>query len=401
MRFRVARAAAVVAVVLVAFGCHSNISVPDKAPAIGSTFSMVIAADPQYPWWNAKPCNGCTAADCQSGACDKNVCTDPNAVTECEKRLGGAAIREQIQAAAKISTLEWPAHMGGTRITAPVGVIVNGDLTAFFHKWQVEELDKLVGEELDKIHKTNPNHSILKIIPFLGLGNHDYRNNVCDCRSYPPHDYNICARMAAHMIYQLYDKKYPWIRFNPCSLGYSWSLGKIRFVQMHLWPGYTADFKYWLTDPNGCKTYDKRFSPDVRPCDDSVVFPSWDFLESELTAADVQGERGVLLFHDPHEYWSTTDLAKFKQIVARHNVIAVFAGHYHGSWGVRDDYAVAKDLKNKSGGQVPLILSGAADSKKFVIAEFTANSMKAAVISTADGTPTFETTGTPQYQTSW
>lgn len=387
--------------VLCAIGCSSNINVPDKAPVIGPTYSMIIAADPQYPWWNAKPCNGCSAADCASGACDKNVCTDPNAVTECEKRMGGAAIRDQIQAASQITTLNWPAGMGGTKIAAPVGVIVNGDLTAYYHQWQVTEIDRLVGEEFDKIRKSDANNPILKIIPFLGLGNHDYRNNVCDCRSYSPWDYNICSRMAAHTMYRLYDKKYPWIRFNPCSLGYSWTLNKIRFVQMHLWPGYTADFGYWLTDPAACKAAPKRFSPDQRTCDDSVVFPSWAFLESELTAADVSGERAVLLFHDPAEYWSAADVTKFKDIVAKHGVIAVFAGHYHGDFGVKSGYDIAIGLKNKWGGDVPLMLSGASENRKFIIAEFTANSMKAAVISAASGKPAFETAGTPQYQTSW
>jgi cytolysin (calcineurin-like family phosphatase) len=398
------RLIALALLVLCASRC-SSITVPDKAPTVGETFSMIVAADPQYPWWNAQPCHACSPTNC-TATCDAAVCAGTkDAVTECEKRNGAASIRDQIAAASKITILAWPSSMGGGKIAAPIGLVVNGDLTAFFHYWQVREVDQLVGDELEKIRKSDAGNPILKIIPFLGLGNHDYRNNVCDCRSHGPFDLNSCARVAAHLMYKLYDNKYPWIRFNPCSLGYSWTLGKIRFVQMHLWPGYTADFGYWRDDGAACLAEPKRFSPDARKCDDGVVFPSWAFLDSELTAADVNGQRSVLLFHDPAEYWTSADVAKFKEIVARHDVIAVFAGHYHGEWGVRTNYEIANNLKNRTNGTVPVILSGASENRKFVVAEFTSSSMKAAVISAAGGTPSFQATTnespTPQYQTSW
>lgn len=385
-------ASAVFLVCIVTFlGCSSSIHVPDKQPAVAPTFSMIIAADPQYPWWTAPPCH-CNADECASGKCEAGVCDgDRKAIVACESRIGGDRIREQIQAASKVGTLDWPWGLGGGRITAPVGVIVNGDLTAYFHFSEVMGVNDLINQEMKKIHDADPHHPMLNIIPFLGLGNHDYRNNVCDCRSWSPHDLNICARNAAHLMYRLYDRRYPWIRFDPCSLAYSWTFNNIRFVQLHLWPGYTADLEAPKEgDTKACLAMPNRFSPAKRPCNDSVVFPSWDFLESELTAADVNHQRSVLLFHDPDEYWSDADVAKFRAIVARHDVIAMFAGHHHGVWGVQTGFAIAHDLKNVKGDAVKLMLSGAAEGQRFIVAEFTPTSMKASVVTTKNGVPEFD-----------
>jgi len=113
----------------------------------------------------------------------------------------------------------------------------------------------------------------------------------------------------------------------------------------------------------------------------------------------------VLLFHDPDGSWSNNDVLGFKAHVAKHGVIAVFAGHYHDEWGVRTGYAIAKGLRNKFNEEVPVILSGASAYRKLVIAEFTANSMKAAVIAVDGGTPSFQAATTvnptPAFQTTW
>lgn len=412
MRARVWVVVVFVCALVVLSGC-GTIGVPDKAPVVGTPFTMIIASDPQYPWWDQLPCNGCSKADCDAGRCDAAICSAKddgarrNAINECEKRMGRASVRDQIRAAAKVTDLTWPQSLGGGKVTSPAGLIVNGDLTAYFHKFQVEEENRIVAEELEKIRKENPSHPILSVVPFLGLGNHDYRNNVCDCRSYSPWDYNVCARMAGHLMYELYSNK-SWIAFDRCSFAYAWKFNRIRFVQMHLYPGYKADFQYWLSDPQGCRTAKHRFDPAAREpgaCDDGTVFPSWSFLETTLAAGDAAGDRSVLLFHDPDEYWSAADVQKFREIVRKYDVVAVFAGHQHERWGVQNGFPIANGLVNKRGGSVPVILSGAAEMRTFVLAEFGDNSMRAAVISTQPAGPSYQeptaTNPTPQVRVTW
>ena len=91
---------------------------------------MVISGDVQLPWWQiADPSNA------------GREMSDPNCnSTACVKTKGIQMNENLIAAIASVqSTLKnWPNSSlltkgAGSPITAPVGLIINGDLTAYFH----------------------------------------------------------------------------------------------------------------------------------------------------------------------------------------------------------------------------------------------------------------------------
>ena len=148
---------------------------PGKA-AGDEGFSMLIMSDSQYPWWR----HG-NDPDCMTDECVKVRATTTNA--------------ELIVAMNRILELgSWPANGNFTRgvgsaISDVSGVIVNGDLTSFFHPYQASWFES-----------TYP--GLLDFPMYPGLGNHDYQNNVDDCAfgtattTYWP-DSDRCAKEAA------------------------------------------------------------------------------------------------------------------------------------------------------------------------------------------------------------
>jgi hypothetical protein len=146
-------------------------------------FSMLVASDTQLPWWREGDDPGCKGDDDP----DTDTCGDQK-----------AAQTNQAETSAMNRVLElgtWPAdgveRGGGTAISVPKGIILNGDLTAYWHEWQVKLLEQYYAP------------SKLSYPPYLGLGNHDYDNNVDrnngqSC-SYQPafyEDTNRCAKEA-------------------------------------------------------------------------------------------------------------------------------------------------------------------------------------------------------------
>ena len=146
------------ALVALALGLALSLAGPMARPgkAAGDEgFSLLIMSDPQYPWWR----HG----------------NDPDCMTdECVSARGTTTNAELIVAMNRVLQLgSWPANGNFTRgvgsaINDVSGVIVNGDLTAFFHPYQAEWFNSTYPAQLD-----------FPIYP--GLGNHDYKNNVDDC----------------------------------------------------------------------------------------------------------------------------------------------------------------------------------------------------------------------------
>lgn len=141
------------------------------------SFSLIIAGDPQLYWWRGG---------------DDPSCND----SACVEAMGIASNQDVVAAMNNIEDLGfWPETPdpfdlsyliggGGNPVTQPEGIIVNGDLTAFWHEAQQNEF-------LDIYRQLN--HQI-----YPGLGNHDYANNVNDCTFnfiYHPDD-NRCAKEA-------------------------------------------------------------------------------------------------------------------------------------------------------------------------------------------------------------
>lgn len=139
-------------------------------PAEDAGFSMLVASDPQLTWWR-----GGDDPDCKGGCVDDK---------------GKETNRNMVSAMNDVMTLgQWPSSPGlkfgaGAPLIEPSGVIVNGDLTSFWHK-----------EEAD-LYKDY--YSDLRYQLYPGLGNHDYGNNKDDCvyeKLYHP-DKNRCAKEA-------------------------------------------------------------------------------------------------------------------------------------------------------------------------------------------------------------
>ncbi|MFP5246094.1 MAG: hypothetical protein ACLGH0_05325, partial [Thermoanaerobaculia bacterium] len=79
--------------------------------------TMVFMSDPQYPWYSPMNCG-----------------------EECIKANSSAAIRRMTSAIDNVTQLgQWPSTLqfgAGAPVAQPQGVIINGDLTAYFHQWQ-------------------------------------------------------------------------------------------------------------------------------------------------------------------------------------------------------------------------------------------------------------------------
>jgi len=126
--------------------------------------SMIFASDTQYPWWR--------------------TAQDPNCNTEeCIETMALQTNTRFIKAMRSITTIgQWPkdiscqkldstssacASRGGQPVTKPSGLIINGDLTAYFHAHQFFTFGGLYYIGLLAHYQIYP-----------GLGNHDYKNNV-------------------------------------------------------------------------------------------------------------------------------------------------------------------------------------------------------------------------------
>ena len=144
---------------------------PDVQPAVPGGFSMVLASDSQYKWWRGG----------QDPICNTSPCIDGKAAeTNLDMALGIANITQ---------IGPWPAPLTGD-VTAPTAVIINGDLTEYWHPGQIDAVQAMYALQPNPI--------------YYGLGNHDYQNNTTanDGSCYSSHggvattDANRCAKQA-------------------------------------------------------------------------------------------------------------------------------------------------------------------------------------------------------------
>lgn len=188
--------------------------------------------------------------------------------------------------------------------------IINGDLTEFGRKATKESYDNVYGK--------------LSFPRYVGLGNHDYVNNLGDC-----HDggisANSCARyMVEYMVDKLSDYKtalssqnfsadYDGTNLVNGSMAYSWDHGRFHFVQLQNYPTYTSTIGHWFYADKNIKSA-----------------MSW--LESDLKAASERGKITILNMHDGAEYNSTSEeKLKLKTLINQYNIIATFVGHTHNA----------------------------------------------------------------------
>ncbi|AMO54762.1 hypothetical protein GZ77_23800 [Endozoicomonas montiporae] len=334
----------------------SSFSKALSAPGSAEPFTLVVSSDSQYPWWSR---------------------TEEN--TEETKRRGELTNKQQIRAMNTITNIThasgeqtvtgtWPDNNNltdsrrGKAIPKPKGVIINGDLTAFWHDWQVEKY-------MDLYHRNDDdpnNQENLKLDLFPGLGNHDYANNANDCWWGRNLEYVVlgadgCAKNAAHYIKKMVScqqvSNFPSskvVAFDENSLAYTWAEGQYYFIQLNNYPTYSYS--------------------------DIDVSASVTWLGNELNRAKAAGYRNVLLMHDYGEHMRQSN-SEFISAIAGKNVVAIFAGHVHSSNGYVGSVPGYP--------HIPLFRSGAAEYNTFLLAEFGKDFMTIGVVSSLEGKPTF------------
>ncbi|MHC8371296.1 metallophosphoesterase family protein [Pseudomonas sp. MDT1-85] len=222
-----------------------------------------------------------------------------------------------------------------------IPVMVNGDMTAFGHGYQRDMTRSILDKQLGGVYD-------------YGLGNHDYENNVDDCFL------NNCAAGSIVDFKERYLGKLTTLDMRVSdegtikksvfgSLAYSKDFGDVHIVQLHNEPTYTVGFTAW----------DWGVLTGYQVCE------SLDWLEEDLKRASESAKIILLNMHKPDRWkGSTEQIARFKAIIERYKVTAVFAGHLHtepGSyygWNKRDYF-----------GDVPVFLSGGASNQTYLIAD--------------------------------
>lgn len=226
-----------------------------------------------------------------------------------------------------------------------VPVMINGDMTAFGHGSQRSMTRSILDAQLGGVYD-------------YGLGNHDYENNVDDCFL------NNCAAGSIVDFKDRYFGKLTMLDMQVSgegtikkgvfgSLAYSKVFGDVHIVQLHNEPTYTAAFTAWdWGTPTGYH-----------------IFESLDWLEENLKQARESGKIILLNMHKP-DHWkgSAEQIARFKAMIERYNVTAVFAGHLHTDPGRYSGWN-----RQEYFGDVPVFLSGGASGQTYLIADIAAD----------------------------
>jgi hypothetical protein len=310
-------------------------------------FTLIIASDTQFPWGTDPTCTG-TPEECEIAYAIKT----------------NQWFTRSMNGIQSLGT--WPAALpntGGKPVETPKWVTINGDLTAFFHPYQWH----LFRQHYDPQFPT-ADPDVLQLPLFPGLGNHDYANNVNDCWGLEivdwfAHPANGCAAQAARWTKGIVscgvlpNVPHATIHsFDTQSLSYSWDYRGYHFVQLHNYPTYSV--------------------PEIG------VSANLAWLANDLAEAAAAEKRIVLNFHDYGDHWSPFDPG-FLAAIAGKPIVAVFAGHFHSLHGF---YTYLPSTS------APVFISGSADTRHFLLAEFADTYFSVATINTNGGVPAFWST---------
>ena len=274
-------------------------------------FYVIFSSDPQYPWSGTKK-------------------------DEAEKiKDSKAEISAQYKSMTKLAL---DMDTCNPRIEVK-SVIVNGDLTAFGHGSELSEYKNLLAQNLH-------------LPSYLGLGNHDYANNVNDCEN------NGCASQMVQYMYGLikdmkdvnYDfsessyYQFPELRTDYTgSLSYSYNIGKIHFVQLQNYPTYRNHWNHWNTGKARRDFYS--------------ITSSMQWLKNDLAIARNNGNIIIVNMHDYGDHFKND--TEFTRIITTYGVSAVFSGHIHSSCGYVGNI-----------GSIPHFRSGSSTYFDYLLAKF-------------------------------
>lgn len=255
----------------------NNLTITVKQKVQSSTYKILIMSDPQA--WRLANSN------------------NPN-----KDRVGWEAFSKKV--VKSINSLEKNTHFSFG--------IINGDITEFGRL--------STRESFDRIYTDNINTTLL-----LGLGNHDYANNVNDCTEPELLDfsYNACARGAFFDMINRINKYKIFLNnfssdYNKSSQtgsgAYSWDMGDIHFVQLQNYPTYHVNLDHWAN-----RTL--------------YITKSINWLENDLRHAKSRKKVSILNFHDAYDHFkkhtSTEERARLEKMIKDYDVIAIFSGHSH------------------------------------------------------------------------
>jgi predicted phosphohydrolase len=277
-----------------------------ETPAI-----MVVTSDPQYPWTDETDRGG-----------------------ETDNALAEALVREQYESIVRFRE----AHP-----SQQIPVVVNGDLTSHGFYWEHQKMDELLRILGDNV--------------YLGLGNHDYQNNLASnipCKIY------TCAMesldlLSAHARGHHLRNRLLGMDQRTYAVGGaigkegSWAYGfiadgwnRVVNIQLNNSPTYSADI------------YSARYEYHVTP---SVPWLARHLLEWDQPATS---DFVLLHTHKPSD-WTNRPSSELIELVGKHRVKAVFAGHYHRHMGV--------SFYPSYWGFIPVFISGSASQRTYLIVE--------------------------------
>jgi len=292
-------------------------------PVAQNNFTMLFVADPQYPWVKS---------------------TEENLPDQQVEDISKKYILEQA------SNMNNYANSAGGAVK---GVIVNGDLTAFGRKSQMDVVMAY--------------YATLTMPYFLGLGNHDYSNCVDDTQNNASASYMINF-MADHVNAKA-KTGFDYVKTgnkHTGSLSYSWDINNIHFVQLHNFPAY--EYNWTGTPPGGAQQeYD--------------IKASFNWLENDLNNARKAGKGIILNMHDLAGFNSYNFPAAYARLVAiinKYEVAAVFVGHLHEKLG--------ESTPGAKVGNAPIYYSGAPCYNQYLAVDFKGDKMDVKMIKTPGNT---------------
>lgn len=231
------------------------------------------------------------------------------------------------------------------------GVFINGDLTEFGHDSELDGFTSLLRDGVSAMSAATSAYSSTEppVGFFMGLGNHDYANNVNDCYA------NNCA---VNMVSFMQRKDWPGIIksyianvdnnpvANGSSLAYSVDINNVHFVILNNYPTYANSW----AGVAGNKY---------------IILSSLNWLALDLDKARKANKFIIIAFHDPSEHFILDNNARrFKRLIEQFKVSAIFVGHFH--WMNGENIYANKDIY----GDVPVIQSGSAIYGQYTLVKF-------------------------------
>ena len=348
-----------------------------------SSFGMIFASDPQYPY--------CENTPCKSGPKDSKTANQWHSMA-----------------------------IGKLSVSNPdtQGVVINGDLTNTMRWEQIDVFESLYAS---------------KYVIYPGLGNHDYQNytaasndtiwGIYDGNATSPHGtlLNLLQYFAKTVRankniqgFDWNDSDY-WNRSG--SMAYYWDIGDYRFVQLNNFPPFAYKFSNYASRKVGNENFDIQSSlPWLRTLlskskDKKVILNM-----HSINSGDGFGMFDVSPHKDkegnyPRQKGAYSQLQwlpgafEFGQLLGENlNVVAIFAGHLHSYVGDQyfdDTNGALKSLgtsaqydrrnaKNEviAGQAVPVLFSGSAEYNLLLSVKFEPTKITAQPYRTLNGNAT-------------